>query len=658
MESVKVTIQHYLISAWPLIIVVPLVQVPLPMFVTGHPWRAELALALYAAALIGTVLFAKRSGFRFHSPMMPTDRQFSIFIAAFTAIGFISSLWAGAFASVVHHTLLWSLYLIFFAITCFIVSDRRLLRGSFFVLGAVSVVFCGICALEYFLRPSLDQTFGFRYARYAEISAALLPLFVSLAMRVKGRNFTLAAATVAGLWLQVLCSQSRTAVIASILGLALFAGLAVLFDRSRLELRRVAVLAGLFIAMTVSAQLPSILSPDRAGALTRFSTAAETDASNSIGQNVRRQFIGVGLEMAKQNLFTGVGADNFGLEYNKYRAVYSANTDDRAIAAYGEDGLPERAHNEYLQVLAESGIIGLAIFGAMLMYILFVGYGLIRRFANERYSITRIAAFAGIFAFLASSAFSSFSFRLGQNGIIFFFLAAVLLRTAGPDPKKANALTRKLVPSMLIISLTALAFFSARGWSQYLVNAGERTPNAIDASRTFDTALMFDPSNASAHFSYGMRLLGERDAENSARQFRLAVDKGINNVTAYSYLITALYLTDRLTEARDTAAEAVNIFPFSVFMQTRLALLESELGNEAAAEIHFAKAAELDKKAAVTWRLLIGQGARAAAEAGRRGEGVDVLYNLQPENPMWAIITEREIRFPEEKFKFPTPDRP
>ena len=83
-----------------------------------------------------------------------------------------------------------------------------------------------------------------------------------------------------------------------------------------------------------------------------------------------------------------------------------------------------------------------------------------------------------------------------------------------------------------------------------------------------------------------------------------------------------------------------------------------ELGNKAAAGAHFAKAAELDKKAAVTWRLLIGQGARAAAEAGRRGEGVDVLYNLQPENAMWAVITEREIRFPEEKFKFPTPEKP
>ncbi|MCC6330084.1 MAG: O-antigen ligase family protein [Acidobacteria bacterium] len=658
MESVKVTIQHYLASVWPLVIIVPLVNMPLPMFVTGHPWRAELALALYAAALVGTVLFAKRSCFPFRAPMMRTDRRFSILIAAFTAIGLISSLWAGSFASVVHHTLLWSLYLIFFAIAAAVVSDRRLLRGSFYVLGAVVLAYCGICALEFFLRPSLDQTFGFRYARYAEISAALLPLFVSLAMRLKGRNFALTAAAVAGLWLQVLCSQSRTAVIASLLGLALFAGLTILFDRSRLELKRAAVLAGLFIAVTLSAQLPSVLSADRAGALTRFSTAAETDASNSIGQNVRRQFIGVGLEMAKQNLFTGVGADNFGLEYNKYRAVYSANTDDRAIAAYGEDGLPERAHNEYLQVLAESGIIGLAIFGAMLMYILFVGYGLIRRSANERYSITRIAAFAGIVAFLASSAFSSFSFRLGQNGIIFFFLAALLLRRSDSGPETGPSLKLVRLPVMLILSLTALAFFSARGWSQYLVNAGERTPNVIDAARTFDSALMFDPSNASAHFSYGMRLLGEHDFENSARQFRLAVDKGINNVTTYSYLITAQYLADKRMEARDTAAEAVNIFPYSVFMQTRLALLESELGHQSAAEEHFAKAAELDKKAAVTWRLLIGQGARAAAEAGRRGDGVDVLYNLQPENPMWAIITEREIRFPVEKFKFPTPEKP
>lgn len=189
MEPVKVTIQHYLTAAWPLVIVVPLVQVPLPMFVTGHPWRAELVLALYAAALIGTVLFTKRSGFPFRLPMTPTDRRFSVLIAIFTALGFISSLWAASFASVVHHTLLWSLYLIFFAIAAAVVGDRRLLRGSFFVLGAVAVVYCGICALEFFVRPSLDQTFGFRYARYAEIRRRSSSAFRFIGDAAEGAEF-------------------------------------------------------------------------------------------------------------------------------------------------------------------------------------------------------------------------------------------------------------------------------------------------------------------------------------------------------------------------------------------------------------------------------------------------------------------------------------
>jgi tetratricopeptide (TPR) repeat protein len=205
-----------------------------------------------------------------------------------------------------------------------------------------------------------------------------------------------------------------------------------------------------------------------------------------------------------------------------------------------------------------------------------------------------------------------------------------------------------------VISLSALTFFSARGYSQYLVNAAERTPNMTEAAAAFDRALSFDPSNAPAHFSWGMRLLGETDYPNSARQFRLAVDKGINNVTTYSYLISAQYLSGDIQAARDTAAGAVSIFPYSAFAQTRLALLENELGDRQAAEVHFAKAAEIDARSAVTWRLLIGSGARAAAEAGRRGEGVDVLYNLQPQNAMWAVITERQIRFPDEKFKFPT----
>lgn len=647
-----------LVCAWPLVIVVPLVHVPLPMFVTGHPWRAELVLSIYAALITGTTFFAKRSQLLPFSKEMKAATTVAILIAAFLVLGLASALWAGSLGSVIHHTFLWSLYLAFFFIATSIVHDRRLLRGSLLSLGVAVSVYCAICAFEFFLRPSLDQTFGFRYARYAEISAALLPLVAAFLLRLRGRNFAFAAIAGCLLFIQVIASQSRTALIASLLGLGVFALLQLFFDRTRSQIKRLAFVAGLLAVAGLSTQLPSLISGARTSALARFGTSAASDPANSIGQNVRRQFIGVGLEMAKANILIGVGADNFGLEYNKYRAVYSARTDDKAIAAYGEDGLPERAHNEYLQVLAESGVTGLVLFAAILLCVLFAGYRFIRHSENHSYTYIRTAALAGIIAFLASSTFSSFSFRLGQNGIVFFFLAALLLRNQRADNDKKVHKLKLFVPVLFVLSLTGLAFFSMRGYSQYLVNAGERKPDAIEAAQTFDRALMFDPANSSAHFSYAMRLLNEHAFADSARHFRAAVDLGINNVTTYSYLITALYLSGDQRSARDVATEAVKIFPYSAFTQTRLALLEGELGNTEAADLHFAKAAEIDPKASVTWRVLISEGVTAAADAGRRGEGVGVLYDLEPQNTMWAIIAERQIRFPNETFTFPGAEKP
>jgi hypothetical protein len=52
---------------------------------------------------------------------------------------------------------------------------------------------------------------------------------------------------------------------------------------------------------------------------------------------------------------------------------------------------------------------------------------------------------------------------------------------------------------------------------------------------------------------------------------------------------------------------------------------------------------------------LITQGRIKAAEAGRAGIGIPLLMDLYPLDGVYAILSERHIRVPEESFRFSLP---
>ena len=335
----------------------------------------------------------------------------------------------------------------------------------------------------------------------------------------------------------------------------------------------------------------------------------DKNAGNSISQNVRFLFAGVGKEMFFDNYLTGVGADNFGLEFNKYRAVFSSKPENKDNANQQEEYLPERAHNEYLQILTELGITGGIIFLFLLGGILKLGFAEIVKKRFERSNILTHSAIGGIVAFLVSSCFSSFSFRLMQNGLIFFFLLAILLRNFAveKDQEKQNKLTinpqlKLIFVSIALVGCLSLIIFSGlKAISQYFVCQAEKQENFEAAQYYYENAILLDPANASANNSFGMRLLNEVNYAKSAAQFRQSVKKGANDSVSYSYLISAQLLADQPQQAVNTASEAVAIFPYSVFLRVRYADLLNKFNKKTEAENQLAIAGQINKKQAETW---------------------------------------------------------
>src|SRR4051794_34753269 len=94
------------INAWPILLLVPLIWVPLPSVLVGHPWKVELVLA----SILLTFLLAYRSS---SDLRLQSFREKAVIVPMAVLIlwSCASVCWAASPYSVAHHTLLWTAYL-------------------------------------------------------------------------------------------------------------------------------------------------------------------------------------------------------------------------------------------------------------------------------------------------------------------------------------------------------------------------------------------------------------------------------------------------------------------------------------------------------------------------------------------------------------------
>lgn len=647
-------------GVWAIALLVPLAYFPAPSVLSGHPWRVELIFPLLLILIcISFSLFNRRKQFNLSFERTIIDRA-AIPLCAFILWSALSYFWADSTASVAHHSLIWAVYLVFFLFLNKILVDKKLLKFNLLFFSLVIGMIAAQCIVEYTFSAKLGETFGFRFGRYAEICAAVLPLLASFVLRLKGKYLWGAIFLTAAVWLAVSFSMSRGGFLSALIGLGIFSLLRLTSKTTSSEKKRLIFAASGLIAITLLVQFPLFNSEQKKDTtLTRLASGHSDDADNSLKTNVRFLFSGVALEMFNNNKIIGVGADNFGLEFNKYRAVFSADEKNKTVAAQQEALFPERAHNEYLQILTELGLVGGIIFLIFISGIASIAFDRIKNNKNARQNILAHAAVAGIAAFLFSSMFSSFSFRLMQNGIVFFFLLALLVRNRSTAKSAASnfiTLTPVLKTSFAILfmglclSLTVFSFL--RATSQYYVYAAENEKNSELAGNLFEKAIVFDPANASANYLFGLRLLDDGNFNESSRQLQSAVDKGLNTTACYSMLASSQILSGDSQAAEATLKKTVEIFPFSTFAQIRYASVLKNAGKTAEAEKHFLIAEQINRKQAATWRIFINDGALAANKHAFSDQNADSLDKLVPAQAVPLIQAEREILHPEEVVRF------
>ena len=297
------------------------------------------------------------------------------------------------------------------------------------------------------------------------------------------------------------------------------------------------------------------------------------------GQSIKRRiaiwkFTGL---MIKDHPLLGSGLGTFKYNSLKYQAKFFEQGDNRALYPYG---IADKTHNEYLQLCAELGIIGLAIF--IWLMITYFNYGMryLKREKNVQKQGIVIGLMGAVVAVLVDGIFG-FPLHLPAT-IVLFWLALALtfamtkretgakeINIAEKDTnkktkkEKENNVSRfKLLLYIGIILLTVLLsvivarpFIAKTHW--YYANKEVENKNWDEAITKYQEALKWDPYLGEA-YNYIGKILKNKGIYSVAVDYFEKAEKYIDHPELPRDLFIVYRTKGQLDEAATWLKKAIS----------------------------------------------------------------------------------------------------
>jgi len=646
--------------AWPVVFLAPLVPGLPKAWLSSLSWRQEFAIALLLIVTLTLLLKQTARVVCLHRGELSALLPLTLFLAWSAT----SLIWAKGTLHALHYNLTWASYLICFVLMLRIAASPRLLRASLTSLATVISIVSIASALEFWSVSPEAYQFALilrRSTGLGEPFAVAVPLFGLLAITVRKRRVAWCCGITTVLaWLATLQSLERAPLLGASAGLlVIIAGLIVQKAwRPRYPRRALAV-----VILLVAATAFQTLAPGIGSSFRRFKQMNDKDPNT----RVRLLTWSIGLEMFREEKVHGVGANNFELAYPEARAEFSARHADSSLVGQQEDFLAQRAHNEYVQILAELGLVGFTIF-------LMFGVALIRlaiKALRAARNPLALGSVSSLVTFAVSSGASSVSFRWLSSGLLFFFVAAIMIRFAARASERereiniAPALLSTVSLAAMAISIVMLCGVGALGMAAMLrgmaiAQSSSLTANP-DSSRDsatehlFRSALKWNPYDGPTRFAFGLWLNGKHRNREAVDHLRFATENGFNSSTCYAFLAAAEASAGDSRASEQTLARALRIYPRSVFLRVRHSIALAEAGNPAAADHEYQEALASNAPEARGWRQLMCFGPDSAYAAARENENILPPKKLEPESWAYPAILEQAARPP---FAYPADGPP
>jgi tetratricopeptide (TPR) repeat protein len=263
----------------------------------------------------------------------------------------------------------------------------------------------------------------------------------------------------------------------------------------------------------------------------------------------------IGLEMLKDHPLTGVGLGNYKIDFIPYKAEFLATPRGAAYDWY----IPRaaQAHNEYVQVAAELGALGIAALLALVVLLPVSLWIRVRRDPDEGDRMDLLLYSAGLVALLVH-AFVSFPAHLPVS-----ILAGVLFCGLAWSPAYGTAATWKLTLRSwrlgtlvlagalagLVVSVIALQDLRAnilmgRGISQLQMGATRQAVTTLEHSLRLD----FSPQQTYYYLGVAQDQLEDHDA--ALQSYERCFTRFVDEVVYFAYADLAAR-TGKTSEARE-----------------------------------------------------------------------------------------------------------
>lgn len=168
--------------------------------------------------------------------------------------------------------------------------------------------------------------------------------------------------------------------------------------------RKWGLIAGAVILVVLVGWLGGMQVADRLGTL----------ASAGEKSNMRLLIVKDGVSMVAEKPLLGWGLGVFPTVYPQFRSFYT-------------DEFVNQAHNDFLQILIETGVIGFLSFAALLWGVLRKVVGELDIWQDDAFSNLSVGAMLGIVGLLVHS-FTDFNLQIPANALLFFALCGIASR--------------------------------------------------------------------------------------------------------------------------------------------------------------------------------------------------------------------------------------
>lgn len=350
---------------------------------------------------------------------------------------------------------------------------------------------------------------------------------------------------------------------------------------------------GIGVLVLILILIPVLLGGAAVSPLGRSLGESLIDLAVRSSAKVRAQDWWIAYHMFREQPWVGIGLGDYKREFLPYKAKFlQTDRGQRYAERVGYIQRAAQAHNEYVQILAEMGLVGVLAAAFFLGVLVRSAWGVLRRGgASPEGGLWAAGLSAGITAFLSDSLFS-FPLHLPANALLFVFLLGALSSRALGAPSRTVSLgaqgTRVLAGVVVGIALI-VSVFAYRDWrADTYLDRGMRAAKLgedEEAKRLLETSVEWDFAPAEAFYWLGTIALREGDPERAREYFERMLPR-FTTESGYYQLALAYFQLGEYEKSREyldfllTMDPSPTLKPDALYL--RAVLIARTEGREAA----------------------------------------------------------------------------